>query len=143
MSPEFFVVASSLTLGCVLVLLTVLTQLQVDAGTSLTAAWSSFRLAVYSCLRTSVGWRGREAAGPDKTTSHVGRSPGRKARRTERRRQRRALLESHGDHELKHGCHGQSGEPQTNSTPLSPRVASSTEAHSSDAPLSVNMCLPN
>ena len=79
-SPELFVFASSVALGVVLVLLTVATQLQLDVRTW-HRAWRVVK-EVCSCLWARRG----------KVDTAAGRLPGKKARRTQRRRERRAIM---------------------------------------------------
>ena len=111
MSLEFFVIATSLTLGGLLVLLTVITQLQVHATAGLRAPWTYLRAAVYSSLR-GRGRGGAECA----TRTADGRPLGKRAKRTERRRQRRALVKSGNlDHQQRNH---QSRELHTRSTPV-------------------------
>ena len=102
--PEVFVVVSSLALCGVLLLLTVLTQLQVD---SRQRVWRALRVAVGSYLRPR-GRTGSDAA----AVSSVGKPPGKRARRTERRRQRRAVMSGGTNDELNLR---RQAEPQTSS----------------------------
>ena len=89
MGPEVFVVASSVILGCVLVFLTVVTQVQVHTATCLAAAWTSARAVL--CLRLRARFRRNDGtSGP--ATSRDRQAPGKRARRTERRRLKRALI---------------------------------------------------
>ena len=102
--PEVFVVVSSLALCGVLLLLTVLTQLHLD---SRQRVWRALRVAVGSYLRPG-GRTGSDAA----AVSSVGKPPGKRARRTERRRQRRAVMSGGTNDELNLR---RQAEPQTSS----------------------------
>ena len=94
MSPEFFVVAASLVLAFFLVLLTVITQLQVSvAATRPSTPWTAAPLsALYSCVSRSTNVERLRSSERWENGSGNGRPPGRKARRTERRRQRHPLV---------------------------------------------------
>ena len=83
-------VASSLVLGCVLILLTVITQLQVHSVTTHGLSWTTLRDALYNCLRLA---RPRSSSSRQ-IYSRDGHQLGKRARRTERRRQRRALTKN-------------------------------------------------
>ena len=101
---EVFVVATSLALVCCLLFLTAVTQLHVHSETRDGAATlASFRAML--AFRLSGNRKSRRAAKKGVCISHSGtvtardgRSPGKKARRTERRRQKRALVELHNHH---------------------------------------------
>lgn len=89
---EVFVVATSLVLGCFLLVLTAVTQLQTyaasrDGRPTLTA----LLVAGFRKNRRNRPAGAAHITG-DPSTTGDGRSPGKKARRTERRRQKHALV---------------------------------------------------
>lgn len=89
---EVFVVATSLVLGCFLLILTTVTQLQTyaasrDGRPTLTA----LLVAGFRKNRRNRPAEAEHITG-DPLTIGDGRSPGKKARRTERRRQKHALV---------------------------------------------------
>ena len=90
---EIFVVTTSLLLGCFLLVLTTVTQLQIHAasggGRPILTAFPGALASCFSKKRSRAAGVVRAANDP----ARDGRCPGKKARRTERRRQiKRALV---------------------------------------------------